>query len=476
MSSVGVVGAGITGLVAALELQERGVEVAVYEASPRPGGVIRSPHHQGFIVESGPNTLLETAPYFSELIRKVGLDGRRLYSAPEASNRYIVRGGQLVPVPASPPGFLKSKLFSSGAKLRLFREPFVRRAPAALEETVAQFVRRRLGQEFLDYAINPMIAGIYAGDPERLSVSEGFPKLHSLEQQHGSLLIGQFARAKELRAKGEVSKQDAPKVTFTDGLQELPDAIAAKLGPALRLNTPVAGARRNGNEWDLQLASGEIVRHDALLFALPAHKLASMEVSSGNRVSLAALSEIVYAPVTTLALGFRREDVAHPLDGFGVLVPEKENRSILGCIFSSSLFPNRAPAGHVLLTCYIGGMRQPALVELDQEEQVQLAIADLGKLLGVRNAPVFASRTVYQKAIPQYELGYGRFKKFFSEIENECPGVFLGGNYRDGIALGDSILNGRALAGRIQDHLTAAASAPSFNFPNARPAAHIERT
>jgi oxygen-dependent protoporphyrinogen oxidase len=453
---VAVIGGGITGLVAAYRLAQRGVPVEVYEASPRVGGVIESIRENGYLAEFGPNSILETSPKISGLIRDLGLAGRRLYSDPAAENRYLVRGGRPVCLPASPLKFFSTELFSIGAKWRLLREPFIRRGPADVEESVAQFVLRRLGQEWLDYAINPMIAGIYAGDPARLSVQHGFPKLAALEQRYGSLIKGQIFGARERKARGEVSKQEAKKVSFDEGLQVLTDTLGAALGSGVRLNAAVTRLEAGPGVWRVasQSARGETVaEHAAVLLAAPTYRLARIELRGTHAPSLAPLEEIHYPPVASVVLGFRRDEVPHPLDGFGMLVPAVERFQILGTLFSSSLFPNRAPAGHVLLTTYVGGVRAPELALKPEAELVALTVADLRAILGVRGEPTYRHCVVYPKAIPQYEVGYGRFKTLMDDVEARAPGLFLAGHFRNGISLGDSIIAGHDVAERIASWL-----------------------
>lgn len=450
--SVAIIGGGITGLTAALRLHRAGVPVTVYEASSRVGGVIQTTCRDGFLAECGPNTILETSPVVSELLRDLRLESQRLYSDPAATNRYVLRNGTPVPVPDTAVGMFTGRLFSLGAKLHLLAEPFVRRAAPEAEESVSEFVLRRLGREFLDYAINPMIGGIYAGDPGRLSVTHAFPKLHATEQRYGSLILGQFLGARARRKSREVSKQSAPKFSFRDGLQTLIKALQHELREAIQLRSPVKALRRTQNGWRVTVLrdSGESdFEHSAVLLAAPAFKLADIPVRGAGDLSLAPLGEIVYAPAASLVLGFRREDVAHPLDGFGVLVPEVEHRNILGAIFSSSLFPQRAPAGHVTISCYLGGMRAPKLAACDTASAVALAVEDLRGMLGVRGQPVFVQHTRFPKAIPQYEVGFGRFRDWMNQLEEQAPGLFLAGHFREGISLSDSIVSGARAAERL---------------------------
>ncbi len=452
VAPVAIVGGGITGLVCAFRLMQRGVPVTLYEAGDRVGGVIRSLRQDGFLAEFGPNSILETSANIASLITDLGLAARRLYSDPAAENRYLVRGGRPVCLPASPLKFFGTKLFSFGAKLRLLREPFIRRGPADVEETVAQFVLRRLGQEWLDYAINPMIAGIYAGDPARLSVRHGFPRLQALEQRYGSLILGQIRGAKDRKRRGEVSKQEAKKVSFDEGLQVLTDTLQVRLGDAVKLNSSVTRLEPAPAGWRVTVHGRDMettAEHRAVLLAAPAYRLAEIQFATADGLSLAPLREIIYPPVASVVLGFRRDDVPHPLDGFGMLVPAVERFNILGTLFSSSLFPNRAPAGHVTLTSYVGGVRAPELALRPEPELVALTVNDLKTILGVRGEPTFRHVVLYPKAIPQYEVGYGRFKDLMERLETQSPGLFFAGHYRDGISLGDSILSAHTAAERI---------------------------
>jgi len=473
-ASVAIVGGGITGLTAAFRLAQKGLGVTVYEATGRVGGVIRSLRQAGYLAEFGPNSILETSPKITGLIRDLGLEPRRLYSSPIAENRYIVRGARPVCLPLSPLAFFATELFSARAKLRLLAEPFIRRAPACAEENVADFVLRRIGREFLDYAINPLVAGVYAGEPSQLSVKHGFPKLHAVEQRYGSLILGQILGAPERKRRGEVSKMEAKKISFDEGLQVLTDTLHAKLGAAVRLNAQVNCLEQTAQGWavttSLSPIGGESQgegagrrqreetdaahEHAAVLLAAPAYQLAQLELRAhAASRSLEPLAQVHYPPVASVVLGFRRQDVAHPLDGFGMLIPRVEGFNILGTLFSSSLFPGRAPAGHVTLTSYIGGVRAPQLALRSADELVAMTMNDLRAILGVTGQPNFAHHVLYPKAIPQYVVGYGRFKDLMTQLEREAPGLFFAGHYRDGISLGDSIISAHNVADRIADYL-----------------------
>src|SRR5215475_9294296 len=239
MKPVAVIGAGITGLTAAFYLKRRGVPVTVYEASGRVGGVIQSLRQDGYLAEFGPNTILETSPKIAQLVRDAGLESRRLDPDPKAEARYVVRYRRPITMPGSPLGFLTTKLFTTRAKLAVLREPFVPSRGDGKEESIAEFVVRRLGQEFLDHAIDALVAGVYAGDPHKLSVPQAFPKLANLEARYGSLIKGQILGARERKRRGEVAKDRAGKFSFDDGLQVLPETLRTRLGTSVRLNTSV---------------------------------------------------------------------------------------------------------------------------------------------------------------------------------------------------------------------------------------------
>jgi oxygen-dependent protoporphyrinogen oxidase len=490
MKPVAIIGAGITGLTAAFYLKRKGIPVTVYEASGRVGGVIQSLRQDGWLAEFGPNTLLETSPNIGQLVRDAGLQSRRLDPDPKAEARYVVRYQRPIAMPGSPLGFFTTNLFTAGAKLAVLREPFRPRRRDGVEESIAQFVVRRLNQEFLDQAIDALVAGIYAGDPHQLSLTHAFPKLKALEDNYGSLIKGQIFGARDRKKSGEVAKDRAPKFSFDEGLQVLPDSLAAQLGDAVKLNITVTKLTQAADGWALTALEngresqeniehrtsniqhpGFQIEHSAVIYCGTAYQLAELEIrrtgvapvsnipkENGDRrdaCPTAAFSEIRYPPVASVVLGFRREDVAHPCEGFGMLIPKIEGFKILGAIFSSSLFPNRAPAGHLTLTSYIGGQRYPELALLPPEKLVALTCEDLRVLLGVAGKPVFQHCVLYPKAIPQYNVGYGRYRELMNKIENRVAGFFFAGHYRDGVSLGDSILSGCNIVERVGKFLTA---------------------
>lgn len=460
---VAVLGAGITGLTTAWHLQRAGFAPTVFEKSPRVGGAIGTTTSDGWLTELGPNSLLETSSVVASLVDQLGLSDRRCYATAAAKKRYIVRNGRLVAMPMSPVGFVGTKLFSWRAKLGVMGEPWRRRGGVDHEESVADFVVRRLGREFLDYAINPFVGGVYAGDPARLSVRHAFPKLYALEQEHGSLIRGALKRRNSSGGpKGRI-------FSFKNGLGELPHALAHSLGDAVHLRAGVKAVRRTAHGWEIACESGGFLQTGefvAVVCALPADALAALGIEGvPEACRLAMLREIDHPPVASVFTGYRRDQVQHPLDGFGMLVPQVECRSILGTLFSSTMFPDRAPQGHVGLTSFVGGARQPELVGSDESKLVQIVQAELSKLVGVRGVPAFTRVKIWPRAIPQYALGYQRYNDAINAVESSAPGLFVGGNCRDGISLTNCIESGQRLATSVTTFIHADGGRPSLAGP-----------
>ena len=452
-SSIGIVGAGIAGLTAAYRLRAQGTDVRLFEASAQAGGALRSHWQDGYLVEDGPNAIQTGTPLLEQLIDELGLTEARVEAAPAAKRRYAVRRGRLVPLPLSPPALLRSPLFSWRAKLRLLAEPLVRIAPPETEESIAALVRRRLGKEALDYALNPFVAGVFAGDPAQLSARYAFPRLYELEQTHGSLLLGGLKRTRTSGADGAAAPPPRRTFSFHDGIQTLPNALAKHLAGHITTEAPVVALAQEKGGWRLTVLEQHAPtthRFRHVVFAAPLHRLAHLDLKAD--VDLSPLAAVPYPPVTTVALGFQRDQVRHPLDGFGLLVPEVEaDFQILGTLFSSTLFPNRAPDGHVLLTTFVGGTRNPDLARASDETIIEAARRDLGRLLDVRGEPTFARCARWPQAIPQYHLGYGRVLETLDRLEAAHPGLHFAGNYRSGIAVGDAAASGAAAAERIRE-------------------------
>lgn len=448
-NTAAVIGAGISGLCAAYWLKKNGYEVKVFEKKGRAGGVIVSERQDGFLVDLGPNSTLETSEVLRELVEELGLGSQKVYANEASSKRYIVRGGKLTPIPMSILSFLKTDLFSWRAKLRLMQEPFLK--PTLGDDiALADFVRHRLGREFLDYAINPFVAGVYAGDPAALSTAAGFPKLYALEKNYGSLIRGAIMGARERKKRKEVAKDRARMFSFLDGMQTFTDALKEQVG-AIEYNTSVSALRRKDDEFELEVeqqGSREAQEFGLVICSVPTHALAPL-LSEIAPEAGEPLADVFYPPVTVVYTAFKEEDIQRELDGFGFLIPEVEKREILGSIWSSTIFPNRAPEGFVAFTSFVGGTRQPDKALLPGDELKAVVLKELKSLVGISGEPVLIRIKRWDKAIPQYKVGYKKVQAIFDKLEAQHPGLHFAGNYRRGISVGDSVLSAHETVERI---------------------------
>lgn len=446
MSDIIVIGGGISGLATAWFLKSRGRDVRVLEAGAEPGGCLKTISDNGFLVDTGPTSTLFKEGALGELVRGVGLSNELIEANKVARNRYIVKNGNLVPLPMGPGAFLATPLFSGKAKLRIFLEPFKGRA--AREETVAQFVTRRLGPEFLDWAIDPFVSGVYAGDPDKLSAWAATAKVYALEAESGSLFIGAMARA--FRGKASGPQPRGKLISFLPGMQALPAGVAEDLHGLVTLDAEVVEIepRVNGG-WTVRTAQ-QGYEADEIVLATPAYHAARILAPLDPELSR-ELKAIWYPPVASIALGFKRNQVADPLQGFGMLIPSKMGCVTLGTLFSSTLFPGRSSSDDVLLTAFIGGARNEGIVDQRDEELVEQLLADISPLLGITGYPHYQRVTVWPRAIPQYEMGHLERLSRIDAALAKFPGLHVRANWRDGISVSDCAENARILATKIAD-------------------------
>jgi protoporphyrinogen/coproporphyrinogen III oxidase len=446
-----ILGAGISGLATAYWLYKEGFDITILEQNNEPGGAMISRKENGYLVDYGPNSGLETTPLIRQIVEDIGLASEMIYANEEGDKRYILRNDQLHPLPMNPFAFLRTKLFSTKAKLRLFAEPFIGRSKDGYYQSISQFVRRRLGQEFLDYAINPFVAGVYAGNPDELSVKSAFPKLYRLEELYGGLIKGMIKGAKERKQRAEQSKQNARMFSFKCGMQSFPKAIAEKLNGKVNYESMVKSVERSGSKWKVlyeQNSEQKEIITDIVLSSIPAYIAGEVFKKIDGTLSN-HLNVIYYPPVMVLFLGYRKEDVGLLLDGFGFLIPKKENKSYLGAIWSSVIFTNRSDDDTACFTIFIGGARSPELFDLEKDVLIKKVLDEFHSTMKIISEPIFIKERMWDKAIPQYNIGYIEHENYFDQFEKANPGIFLSGNYRGGIAVGDCVKNSEIVSKKI---------------------------
>lgn len=441
-----IVGGGISGLTCAYYLQKAGKRVLLLESSASPGGLVRSEEENGYLFETGPQSFSTTAQ-LNSLIDELGLTGE-LVSAPAKAPRYILVNDQLRPVPLSPGAFLGSSLLKWSTKFSILRDPFGKSFPPEEDESIAAFVRRKFKPELLELLVGPFVSGIYAGDPEKISCRAAFPTLYEAEKSAGSLVRGMKAVAK---------KRTGPRVkttlaSFRRGNQTLINTLAEKLGNSLCTGVRVEQISKSPSGYfqiGATTRSGPVkFESSALVVATPTAIAASL--LNGLASSAAGvLTQIEYAPVAVVSLAYRRADVAHSLDGFGFLVPRSARKKILGTVWSSSLFPNRAPNDHVQVTSFLGGATDPDTPSLSDSSLVDLAHRELSPILGLKAQPVASRVTTYEHAIPQYNLGHSARLATIAADLAKVPGLHLTGNYLKGPAIGSCVEHAQEVAESI---------------------------
>jgi oxygen-dependent protoporphyrinogen oxidase len=450
-----VVGGGISGLAVAHRLNElsQSQQIILLEASDRLGGTIRTEHRDGFLIEHGPDSFISEKPQALELAKRLGLESQLIQTNEKYRRSFIVRNGRLRPVPEGfqllAPSriapFLMTDIFSVAGKARMAADLFLprRHTNGTDDESLASFVRRRLGKEALERMAQPMVGGIYTADPETLSLRATLPRFLDMESKHRSLILAML-RQSRVQKSGTSGPRYSLFLSFDRGMQVLVDALA-RTNADVRLNTRVESLRRDGSTWAITTNAGEQLNADAVCLAVPAYVAASLLNQTSKALAI-KLKQIKYASTATINFGYKRSSIAHPLNGFGFVVPFVEKRSLIACTFSSVKFSGRAPGEHVLLRAFAGGALQPEIFALDEAEMSRRVEADLRELLGITDPPLFMEAAKWERSMPQYEVGHLDRVKEIEDASNELPGLTLAGNAYRGAGIPDCIRSGEAAA------------------------------
>jgi oxygen-dependent protoporphyrinogen oxidase len=452
MKQVVIVGGGISGLATAYLLREKAkaadvaIGITLIEKERVPGGKIRSIKEDGYLCEWGPNGFLDNKPQTLELCQALQVDNRLMRSNDNARKRFIFSGGILNRLPENGPSFLKSSLISWPGKLRLAMEPFIPQYSGSEDETLAAFGRRRLGEEALNKLIAPMVSGIFAGDPETMSLKSCFPRIAELEAQYGGLIKAMIRLAKKKKADIAAGKAVASAsgpggvlTSFRDGIQTLTDILTTELGMTVIRSgeETVSIAKGESVPWRVVTDRGEYSA-DAVILATPAYASAAFLDGVDAAIS-GVLRQIPYATMTVACFGYEKEKITYDLNGFGYLIPKQEKLSTLGTLWDSSMFDNRAPEGKVLLRSMMGGACFPEYIRFSDAEVEQRVRFDLEKTMGITAAPSFIRIFRHEKAIPQYTVGHGKRLEALTELVGKHSGLVLTGNSYRGIGLNDCV-------------------------------------
>jgi len=456
MRRIVVIGGGVSGLAAAHRVLEFGHHVTLLEASSRLGGTIQTTHRDGFLLERGPDSFISEKPEALQLAQRLGLESQLIQTNEEYRRSFIVRNGRLRAVPEGfqllAPSrlwpFLTSDIFSLGAKARIAMDLFLPRkgTNGTQDESLASFVRRRLGQEALDRMAQPMVGGIYTADPETLSLRATLPRFLDMEREHRSLILAML-RQGQAQKSGTSGARYSLFLSFDRGMQVLVDELGS-LKADVRLNARVESLKFD-RTWTITTNAGEQFEAESVCLAVPAYIAASLL----NGSVAAKLNQIKYASTATINFAYKRSDVNHPLNGFGFVVPLIEKRSLIACTFSSVKFSGRAPSGHVLLRAFAGGALQPEIFALDESEMAARVEADLRELLGINANPLFTEVAKWERSMPQYEVGHlDRVDEIEKEV-SKLPGLTLAGNAYRGAGIPDCIRSGQSAAESILTYL-----------------------
>ncbi|HXR33218.1 MAG TPA: protoporphyrinogen oxidase [Verrucomicrobiae bacterium] len=456
-----LVGAGISGLATAYALQKVNVSTLVVEAAARPGGVIKSVQRDGYLLECGPQSFSGNSA-ITAICSDLDLLEERVLADPKAP-RFVLINGALQAVPMNPLGLLTSPLLGGGTKRAILRDLLGKSTAPEPDESVADFIRRKFSERLLDQLVGPFVSGIYAGDPEKLSLRAAFPILHEAEQTSGGILRGIFPALKARtakRPKRPKGPRERPTLqTFSEGNEMLIKALALNLGERLQCGVEVIGVEHLDPGRDAQAPrfrvavrtpqGEETVEAERLVLAAPTG-IAGKLLGALDAEFEKQLGGVEYAGVAVVSLGYRKKDVGHSLEGFGFLVPRSAGLNDLGTVWNSSLFPGRAPEGEALLTSFVGGATNPDALQQSEAALVETIHKEITPLLGIRQEPVFSNVTIWPRALPQYNLGHTARLAALEQLRGKFPGLYFAGNYLNGPAIGTCVEQALKVADEIR--------------------------
>ncbi len=445
-----VIGGGISGLCLAHRLVHAHGhdDVDVLEASDYAGGHIRTEEVDGYLLDRGPNGFLDREPLMLEWIEELGLSDELIQANEASARRFLLLNERLVEL-VGPPAFLISPMLSLIGRMRLLCEPLVRRKRDGAPESIWDFAARRIGAQAADNLVSAMVLGVYGGDAKQLSLEHCFPRMAAMEREHGGLFKAMLAKRKEGAGTGSAMGPGGTLTTFNGGIGTLVKQAATSLGGRVHRNSRVSSIEQHGDGYRVHLKDGETLESDKVVLALPAYAAADV-TSAFDKTLSEALASIVYAPIAVVCAGYDRADVAHDLDGFGYLVPPNQARGVLGCIWTSSVFPQTAPSGKVLLRTMIGGALDPGAVSKSDEQLLERMRLDVHSFLGISSEPETLRIYRHTRGIPQYGLNHGEILREIDAAETRHPGLFLTGNAYYGISMNDCVAAAYRLAQRIR--------------------------
>jgi len=450
-----IVGGGISGLAALhfLRTLRPDLTVSLYESESRVGGTVGTDQVEGYSFDWGPNGFLDREPLTLRLVKELGLNDRMERANAAVQNRFILRKGQLRSVPMTPPKFLKSDILSIAGKLRLAMEPLGKKAPGG-DESIYDFAKRRIGREAADYLVQPMVSGVYGGVAERLSLRSCFPIMRDMESEYGSLLKAMIQRARKAKREGRKSGGPAGPggwlTSFKGGLCGIIDELYRQYRDYIVTGSGVKNVSRSNERFAVEMVDGATVAAGRVILAAPAYQTATMVEGLSEELSL-ALAAIEYAPIAVICSGYAKEQVGRDVNGFGFLVPQRENRRILGSIWTSSIFADRAPRGKVQFRTMVGGDGDHAVMDLTDGELIEVVSRDLGEIMQLQGAPEITRIYRWRRGIPQFKIGHS---ERIGRIEAELARIgrlHITGNAYYGIGLNDCVKQSYRVVEAIPD-------------------------